>query len=134
MEIILHRFEGQVQIHQSITGALGNLEGSFLPQAEVLSCCLSLFLCDHSETRVVPKPDPRVPAFLLFPVPEIFSPYHLIRASQVVLLVKNPPINAGRQGFNHWVGKISWRRAWQPTSVFLPGESHGQRSLVSYIP
>ena len=33
-----------------------------------------------------------------------------------------------------WVGKIPWRRAWQPTPVFLPGESHGQRSLVSYNP
>ena len=33
-----------------------------------------------------------------------------------------------------WVGKIPWRRAWQPTLVFLPGESHGQRSLVSYSP
>ena len=33
-----------------------------------------------------------------------------------------------RYGFNPWVGKIPWRRAWQPTPVFLPGESHGQRS------
>ena len=33
-----------------------------------------------------------------------------------------------------WVGKISWRRAWQPTLVFLPGKFHGQRSLVGYIP
>ena len=33
-----------------------------------------------------------------------------------------------------WVGKISWRRKWQPTPVFLPGESHGQRSLVGYDP
>ena len=32
------------------------------------------------------------------------------------------------------VGKISWRREWQPTSVFLPRESHGQRSLVGYSP
>ena len=31
-----------------------------------------------------------------------------------------------------WVGKIPWRRTWQPTPVFLPGESHGQRSLVGY--
>ena len=30
-----------------------------------------------------------------------------------------------------WVGKIPWRRAWQPTPVFLPGASHGQRNLVS---
>ena len=35
--------------------------------------------------------------------------------------------------FNPWVGKI-WRRAWQPTPVFLPGESHGQRSLAGYSP
>ena len=31
------------------------------------------------------------------------------------------------------VGKILWRRKWQPIPVFLPGESHGQRSLVGYI-
>ena len=33
-----------------------------------------------------------------------------------------------------WVGKIPWRREWQPTPVFLPGESHGQRRLVGYSP
>ena len=49
---------------------------------------------------------------------------------------KNPPANAGdiRDGFNPWVEKIPWRRAWQPTSVFLPGESHGQRSLAGHSP
>ena len=42
-------------------------------------------------------------------------------------MVKNPPANASdmRQGFNPWVRKSPWRRAWQPTSVLLPGESHG---------
>ena len=34
------------------------------------------------------------------------------------------------QSFDPWVGKISWRRAWQPAPVFLPGEFHGQRSLA----
>ena len=33
-----------------------------------------------------------------------------------------------------WVGKIPWRRAWQPTAVFLPGESHGQRNLAGSSP
>jgi len=33
-----------------------------------------------------------------------------------------------------WVGKIPWRRKWQPTPVFLPGKSHGQRSLAGYSP
>ena len=37
-------------------------------------------------------------------------------------------------GFDTWVRKIPWRRKWQPTPVFLPGESHGQRSLVGYSP
>ena len=37
-------------------------------------------------------------------------------------------------GFDPWVRKIPWRRAWQPTPVFLPGESHGQRSLEGYSP
>ena len=39
-----------------------------------------------------------------------------------------------RCGFDPWVGKIPWRRAWQPTPVCLPGESHGERSLVDYSP
>ena len=39
-----------------------------------------------------------------------------------------------RHGFDLWVGKIPWRRAGQDTPVFLPGESHGQRSLVGYSP
>ena len=37
-------------------------------------------------------------------------------------------------GFNPWVGKIPWRRKWQPTPVLLPGKSHGQRSLVGNSP
>ena len=39
-----------------------------------------------------------------------------------------------RSGFSPWVRKIPWRRKWQPTPVFLPGKSHGQRSLVGYSP
>ena len=42
--------------------------------------------------------------------------------------------NVGDPGFHPWVGKIPWRWAWQLTSIFLPGESHGQRSLVGYSP
>ena len=39
-----------------------------------------------------------------------------------------------RPRFNPWVGKILWRRKWQPTPVLLPGKSHGQRSMVGYSP
>jgi len=54
----------------------------------------------------------------------------------MVLVVKNPPANAGdmRRGFDPWVRKIPWNRKWEPTPVFLPGESHGQRSLAGYSP
>ena len=37
-------------------------------------------------------------------------------------------------GFHPWIWKIPWRRAQQSTPVFLPGESHGQRSLEGYSP
>ena len=39
-----------------------------------------------------------------------------------------------RQGFNPWVGKTPWGKTWQFTPGFLPGESHGQRSLAGYSP
>ena len=39
-----------------------------------------------------------------------------------------------RYGFDSWIGKSPWRRAWQPTPVLLPGKSHGQRSLVGESP
>ena len=39
-----------------------------------------------------------------------------------------------RCGYSRWVGKIPWKKAWPPTPVFLPGESHGQRSLAGYSP
>ena len=39
-----------------------------------------------------------------------------------------------RSEFSPWVGKIFWRREWQPTPIFLPGESHGQRKLAGYNP
>ena len=52
-------------------------------------------------------------------------------------MVKNSPANAGDTGDTGSiprVGKIPWRRAWQPTPLFLPGESYGQRSLAGHSP
>ena len=55
---------------------------------------------------------------------------------KVALVVKNLPASEGdtRLGFGPWVRKIPWRREWQPTPVFMPEESHGQRSPAGYIP
>ena len=51
-------------------------------------------------------------------------------------MVKNLPAvqETKRHGIDPWAMKIPWRKAWQPTPVFLPGESHGQRSLEGYGP
>ena len=48
-------------------------------------------------------------------------------------MVKNPPPSRRRR-FTLWVGKMSWSRKWQPTPVFWPGESHGQRRPAGYSP
>ena len=58
------------------------------------------------------------------------------RTSQVVLVVKNSPANSKRRKrhkFDPWVRKNPRRRAWQPTPVFLPGESHGQSVVCSAV-
>jgi len=57
--------------------------------------------------------------------PQIHSPL-------VPHTVKHLP--AMQETFNPWVEKIPWRKKWQPTPVFWPGKSHGQRSLVGYSP
>ena len=49
-------------------------------------------------------------------------------------VVKNPACQCRRCEIHSWVGKIPWRRKWQPTPVFLPGESHRRRSLEGYSP
>ena len=54
--------------------------------------------------------------------------------SLVAQMVKNPPANSGNPGLDPWVRKILWRRKWQPTPVFLPGEFHEQRSLTGHSP
>ena len=76
--------------------------------------------------------------FIMYFFTQLFNGYSRhCRASQVVLAVKNLSANAGdikRHRFDPWVRKSPWRRAWQPTPVFLPGKSHGQRSLTGYSP
>ena len=58
---------------------------------------------------------------------------NLLWASLVARRIKNLPL-CRRLEFNPWVRKIPWRREWQPTPVFLPGEFHEQSSLLGYSP
>ena len=64
--------------------------------------------------------------------------YRVLWGSQEALVVKNPTVAAGDgrdvASIPGGIGKIPWRRAWQPTPVFLPRESNGQRSLAGYSP
>ena len=76
-------------------------------------------------------------AFALFGlVLNIVEVQACIWASQLALVVKNPPANEGgmRRRFDPWVKKIPSRRALQPTPVLLSGEVYGQRSLVGHSP
>ena len=70
-------------------------------------------------------------------LPELFRSIIVFWASHVVLVVKNPAANAGDVrdvGSVPGMGRFPWRGAWQPSPVFLPGESHGQRSLAGHSP
>ena len=58
---------------------------------------------------------------------------HTLGVSLVTQMVKD--LTAMQETWVRFLGwEDPWRRAWQPTPVFLPGESHGQRSLASYSP
>ena len=64
------------------------------------------------------------------PIPASYLKYNYTRW----LNDKESACQCGRHGFNPWVGKIPWRRKWEPTPVFLLGKSHVQRSLRGYSP
>ena len=55
----------------------------------------------------------------------------ILVAALLTEMVKNVPAMRETK-FDPWVGKIPWRRKWQPPPVFFPGESHGQGSLGGY--
>ena len=75
-------------------------------------------------------------ANLSFPEAELFFLLKAVKGFPGSPLVKNLPAVQETQEsrVQSWVGKIPWRRKWQPTAVFLPGEAHGQRSLVDHCP
>ena len=84
--------------------------------------------CGHREAATeISPPLPTVNLFLLN-----FSCSSLLTSFPGSAGGKEPTcqFRSKRRGFAPWAGKIPWRRAWQPTTVLLPGEFHGQRSLV----
>ena len=77
-----------------------------------------------------PGIEPRSPALQADALPS--EPVYR-RTSQVALWSRIR-LQCRRLWFDPWVGKIPWRRKWHPTPVFMPGKSHGPRSLVGYSP
>ena len=129
--------------------AINSVSAFLFPQSVICSSVFFFFFGGSSSVHV-----PLSPGYIVAYAAELhfsFKRYQFITqlivllsiactpgASQVVLVVKNPLASAGdareRYRFDPWVGKILWRREWQPTPVFLLGESHGQRSLVGNSP
>ena len=112
---------------------------SFPPIIYHHSCCTCENLGGHQDKAAV-SGRASVPARMLRPYPlkllsqeEAINPrvrdwYHQwLRWQRVCKKCR-------RSRFHPWAGKIPWRRKWPPTPVFLPGESHEQRSLADYTP
>ena len=78
--------------------------------------------------------------FLFNPSPHYCNQCDLYRYGKIKfelpwwLSSKESSCQCRRYRFDPWVGKIPWKRKWQPTPVFLPGEFHEQRSLADYSP
>ena len=67
--------------------------------------------------------------------------YYMVKHKLMYMLELNIPLqnflilnSSKRPGFDLWIKKIPWIKEWQPTPVFLPEESHGQKSLAGYSP
>ena len=86
------------------------------------------YLCNFQELKkskyFIPGTHHRVPpaGWLVFGVTCVLSSDRPLLGHLVAQMIKNLP-QCGRPGFDPWVGKIPWRRKWQPPPVFLPGES-----------
>ena len=68
------------------------------------------------------------------PFSMLWTPQGITGGSVVKNHPPHPSSQCRRRGFHPWGGDIPWRRKWQPIPVFLPGKSHGQRSLAGYSP
>ena len=86
----------------------------------------------------------RLPTPVLWPggFHGVYSPHKELNMTEWLSFISFPGgsdgksacLQCGRPGFNPWVGKILWRRKWQPTPVLLPGKFHEWRNLIGYNP
>ena len=66
----------------------------------------------------------------------VYITMEMFTSHKILQTVKSLPTTQGMQEMwvDPWVRKMAWRKEWQPTPVFLPGKSHGQRNLEGYSP
>ena len=103
----------QFKLHKKLTIILSSLKYRYRGNAVVNSCefiFLDLFTGLHNILLV----------YIIYGLPDGSDRKNLLAIQET--------------WFNTWVGKIPWRREWQPTPIFLPGECYGQRSLAGYSP
>ena len=103
----------QFKLHKKLTIILSSLKYRYRGNAVVNSCefiFLDLFIGLHNILLV----------YIIYGLPDGSDRKNLLAIQET--------------WFNTWVGKIPWKREWQPTPIFLPGECYGQRSLAGYSP
>ena len=129
----------ELKVKEQLVSAVTRWHWASVSHPRAVTAHLSLFIClPHSHSVTM---NPGLPQCLQsFPGLSLSHSLSYFRASLVAQLVKKKKkkkktrLQCRKLWFNSWAGKIPWRRAWQPTPVFLPGESHGQRSLADYSP
>ena len=119
------------------TSFLHTCSSSYLRLISLTSFCTAFLPTSPKDRLNRSLPVLQLQVFFLYWLISI-NIYTYSGASQVVLVVKNLPASAGDirdTGLIPGLGrKVPWRKAWQPTAVFLPGGTHGQRSLADYSP
>ena len=94
--------------------------------------CAEIFA--HFGKQLCLQPSYRVSVSVCFLTPSTLEIMCSNKASLGGSDGKEPTCQCRNYGFDPWVGKIPWRRKWQPTPLFLPRKSHGLRSPVGYCP
>ena len=117
----------------AVQGTLKSLVQHHSSKASILRCS-AFFIVQLSHPYMQPL-TPQIKLFVLCSFDTDYRSTHLAipgsaRGKEPTCLCRGHK----RHMFDPWVGKISWRRPWQPIPVFLSGEFHGQRSLVGYSP
>ena len=124
-----------IRLPQMLPGAARYVFGGYKATSPEL--CRS-WPCRHEALGQPPRlwgTQPCLPTFLMGSQPR--HPVFLlccISFQNILADSKEPACQCRSIGCDPWVGKVPWRRAWQPTPVFLPGASHGQRSPAGYRP